>query len=66
MVVAYYLPHNDGIASGILDTPGQATGIELVDLYEVDGIIQAFETRDEAEGWLRGKHADFPDDEDQE
>lgn len=53
MVVAYHFPHNDGIEYGILDAPGQDTGISLVDLYEVDGSIKSFETRADAEEWLR-------------
>jgi hypothetical protein len=52
MVVAYYMPHNDGVVSGILDKPGQDTGLDLVDLYEVDGVIKTFATREEAHGWL--------------
>jgi hypothetical protein len=55
MVVAYYLPHNEGVESGILDAPGQTTGLDLVDLYEVDGEIRTFENRQDAEGWLQEK-----------
>lgn len=55
MVVAYYMPHNDGTETGILDSPGQSTGLTLVDLYEVDGEIRTFDTRSEAEAWLTGK-----------
>jgi hypothetical protein len=55
LVVAYYMPHNDGVESGILDTPGQSTGTDLVDLYEVDGQIRTFENRAEAEEWLTKK-----------
>ena len=55
MVVAYYMPHNDGVESGVLDRPGQDTGIDLVDLYEVDGIIKTFNDSKEAERWLAEK-----------
>jgi len=55
MVVAYYMPHNDGVESGILDQPGQDSGLDLVDLYEVDGVIKTFATRPEADVWLAEK-----------
>lgn len=57
MVVAYYMPHSDGTETGIMDEPGQSTGLDLVDLYEVDGEIRTFATREEAEGWLTGKRS---------
>jgi hypothetical protein len=55
MVVAYYMPHNDGIEQGILDKVGQDTGLDLVDLYEVDGVIKTFNSREEAQSWLDSK-----------
>jgi hypothetical protein len=55
MVVAYYMPHNDGVESGILDGPGQDSGLDLVDLYEVDGVIKTFANRTEADEWLSSK-----------
>ena len=55
MVVAYYMPHNDGVETGILDGPGQDTGTDLVDLYEVDGVIRTFSDKAEAEAWLAQK-----------
>jgi len=55
MVVAYYMPHNDGVESGILDGPGQDSGLDLVDLYEVDGVIKTFANRAEADEWLSSK-----------
>lgn len=55
MVVAYFMPHNEGIEQGILDQPGQDTGLTLVDLYEVDGVIRSFADRDEAVKWLEKK-----------
>ncbi len=55
MVVAYYMPHNDGVEKGILEKPGDNTGLTLVDLYEVDGEIRAFETWSEAMNWLADK-----------
>ncbi|HWI68646.1 MAG TPA: hypothetical protein VNS88_09725 [Nitrospiraceae bacterium] len=57
MVVAYYMPHNDGIETGILDKPGMDTGLDLVDLYEVDGQIATFETAADAEIWLNTQKA---------
>jgi hypothetical protein len=53
MVVAYYMPHSEGVESGIFDQPGQDTGLDLVDLYEVDGVIRTFATRVEADLWLK-------------
>lgn len=53
MIVAYHFPHNDGIEYGILDKPGQDTGTALVDLYEADGVVQTFDSRTDAETWLR-------------
>jgi hypothetical protein len=55
MVVAYFFPHNEGVESGILDKPGQDTGLSLVDLYEVDGEIRTFDDRSEAVTWLEKK-----------
>ena len=54
MVVAYYVPHNDGVESGILDKPGMDTGTDLVDLYEVDCVIKTFDTSEEARLWQAG------------
>lgn len=55
MVVAYYMPHNDGTESGILDKPGQDTGLDLIDLYEVDGKIATFDNAEQARTWLAEK-----------
>lgn len=55
MVVAYYIPHNEGVESGIFDKPGQDTGLDLVDLYEVDGMIKTFNNREQARLWLADK-----------
>lgn len=55
MVVAYWMPHNDGTEFGILTAPGQDTGLRLVDLYEVDGVIKTFTTEPEAQAWLAEK-----------
>lgn len=54
MIVAYYIPHNDGVEAGILTESGQSTGLTLVDLYEVDGEIRSFETYDDATAWIDG------------
>jgi hypothetical protein len=61
VIVAYYVPHNEGVEKGILDGPGQDTGHQLVDLYEVDGVIRSFDTRDEAEAWLARQDSDSDD-----
>jgi hypothetical protein len=55
MVVAYYFPHNEGVETGIMDKPGMDTGLDLVDLYEVDGQIATFPDRLQAEAWLKKK-----------
>jgi hypothetical protein len=60
MVVAYYIPHNDGVEYGILTEPGQDTGTALVDLYEVDGAIRTFSDRVDAETWIQGRHPSIP------
>lgn len=59
MVVAYWMPHNDGLETGVMDQPGQTTGLDLVDLYEVDGQIRTFADRTEAEQWLEDKREAF-------
>lgn len=53
--MAYYMPHNDGIVKGTMDKPGQDTGLSLVDLYEVDGVIKTFASQEEADSWLKEK-----------
>lgn len=55
MVVAYFVPHNEGIVAGILTEVGQDTGTSLIDLYEVDATIKAFEDHTEAYEWLLEK-----------
>lgn len=52
MVVAFHFPHNEGVVYGIFDRAGETTNLSLVDLYEVDGQIQTFETVAEAQHWL--------------
>jgi hypothetical protein len=60
MVVAYWISHNDGVEKGILDGPGQKTPeFALIDLYEVDGVIRTFETREEAKGWLAKRQHNY-------
>jgi hypothetical protein len=51
-VVAFDIPHNDGREQGIIDGPGFDSELSLVDLYEVDGVIKSFATREEADAWL--------------
>lgn len=58
MVVAYWMPHDEGVEAGIFDKPGQSTELDLVDLYEVDGQIKTFATMSEAEDWLADKRLD--------
>jgi hypothetical protein len=53
MVVAYHVPHNEGVEYGIFTKSGQDTNLTLVDLYEVDGRIRTFDTVEEAQEWLR-------------
>lgn len=55
MVVAYDFPHNEGRETGIMDKPGMDTGLDLVDLYEVDGQIATFATRTQAENWVKSR-----------
>jgi hypothetical protein len=56
MVVAFHFPHNEGVVYGIFDRAGETTNLSLVDLYEVDGQIQTFETVAEAQHWLAKDH----------
>lgn len=59
MIVAYFVPHNDGVEFGIITGPGFDTDISLVDLYEVDATIKSFDGDGtdlwEATTWLKGK-----------
>lgn len=50
-VVAFDVPHSEGVEQGIIDGPGYDVD-GLVDLYEVDASIKSFATKDEAETWL--------------
>lgn len=52
MVVGFHFPHNEGVVYGIFDNAGQDTKLALVDLYEVDGKVETFETVKEAQQWL--------------
>lgn len=56
-VVAYFIPHNDGVQGGIINDPGFDSGLSLVDLYEVDGSIESFDDHEQAEAWLKKKFA---------
>lgn len=58
MVVAFYIPHNEGIAAGVITGPDFDTGLNLVDLFEVDGTVKSFETEEEADDWLGEKFTD--------
>lgn len=55
MIVAYFGTHVEGVESGVLDSPGQCSGLDLIDLYEADIKVCAFETREEAERWIAEK-----------
>lgn len=57
-VVAFTVPHNEGLEWGIIDGPGFDSGLSLVDLYEVDAQIRSFATREEAEQWFAGIRAE--------
>jgi hypothetical protein len=57
-VVAFYVPHNEGVETGIIDGPGFDSGTRLVDLYEVDGEIASFATKEEAQAWLAEREAE--------
>src|ERR1700722_5278724 len=52
MVIAFHVPHNEGVVYGIFTKPGLDTKLTLVDLYEVDGRLQTFENFDQALEWL--------------
>jgi len=52
MVVAFHVPHNEGVVYGIFTKPGLDTKLTLVDRYEVDGRMQTFENVDKALEWL--------------
>ena len=56
MIVAFHFPHNEGLVYGIFTKPGMDTKLSLVDLYEVDGSIQTFETVEEAQQWMGRDH----------
>lgn len=58
MIVAFYIPHNDGVEAGLITEAGFDSGTRLVDLYEVDGEIRSFETKEEAQEWLEARHSE--------
>ena len=64
--VAFYMPHNDGCEKGIIDGPGFDSGSLLVDMYEVDGAIKSFESREDAEAWLEAQKPEEYDDDEEE
>lgn len=55
MIVAFYFTHNEGTVKGVLDQPGQEA--LATDLYECDGEIATFDTRDEADAWIKQRDA---------
>jgi len=61
-VVAYFVPHNEGIESGIIDGPGFDAGFVLIDIHEVDASIESFPDQASAEAWLKAKHAEMESD----
>ena len=56
MVVAFHVPHNEGLVYGIFTEPDQTTNLALVDLYEVDGQVRTFANFEDAEKWVREPH----------
>lgn len=62
MIVAYFMPHNEGVESGVITEPGFDSEFTLVDLYEVDGSIKSFENEDDAQAWLKGKRDEHEED----
>lgn len=58
MIVAYRVPHNEGVEMGIITGPGFDSGTNLVDLYEVDAKVQSFETLDQAIDWHEEEDAE--------
>ena len=64
MIVAYHFSHNEGIEQGTIDAAGQTTGAQLVDMYEADGEIRTFDTKEQADAWLREQRDEDDDDED--
>lgn len=59
MNIAFFVPHNEGVESGIITGPGFTSETTLVDLFEVDASIRSFEHYHEAEEWLKGKHEEI-------
>jgi hypothetical protein len=57
-VVAFDVPHNEGLEQGIITGPGFDSGTALVDLYEVDAQIKSFATVEEARDWLASLRAE--------
>lgn len=53
MIVAFHVPHNEGVQAGIITSPGFDSETSLVDLYEVDASIKSFDTLAEAQDWLK-------------
>jgi len=58
MVVAFFMPHNDGVEADLITEAGYNSGTELVDMYEVDGVIRSFANEAEARQWLNAKLAE--------
>lgn len=56
LVVAYFVPHNEGIEAGIITGPGFTSELTLVDLYEVDASIGSFANEDDARTWLKAMY----------
>jgi hypothetical protein len=54
MVVAFHVPHNEGVVYGVFTKPDMDTNLTLVDLYEVDGRLRTFENVEQAQEWLNG------------
>lgn len=59
LVVAYLVPHNDGVEFGIITGPGFDTELTLIDLYEVDGTVKSLGSEADADAWLEEKFGEL-------
>jgi hypothetical protein len=59
MVIAYLVPHNDGVEFGVITGPGFDTELTLIDLYEVDATVKSVRNEPDARDWLEEKFAEL-------
>jgi hypothetical protein len=60
-IVAYHVPHNEGVEMGIITGAGfdgNGDDFNLTDLYEVDASVRSFDTVAEATDWLGSRQGD--------